>query len=172
MEEEFNELIGMKRSRKKPQAGDIFVIQPLPGRYLYGKVIRTNLPNEDPFIKGWNLIYIYKNMVSEPVVPVERLDPEQLLMFPTIVNNQGWLKGYFLTIGSTEITESDIARSYGFWHNFTRRFYNEDGIPLGYEPEFQGVYGLGSYGLVGRTVKQALEKNQVIRAYPRIHINI
>jgi hypothetical protein len=111
-------------------------------------------------------------MVSEPVVPVERLDPEQLLMFPTIVNNQGWLKGYFLTIGSTEITESDIARSYGFWHNFTRRFYNEDGIPLGFEPEFQGAYALGSYGVVGRTVKQALGKNQVIRAYPRIHINI
>ena len=72
MEEEFNELISMKRSRKKPQAGDVFVIQPLSGRYLYGRVIRTNLPSNDPLIKGWNLIYIYKNMVSEPVIPVER----------------------------------------------------------------------------------------------------
>jgi hypothetical protein len=40
MEEEFNELIRMKRSRKKPQAGDIFVIQPLPGRYMSGPWIQ------------------------------------------------------------------------------------------------------------------------------------
>ena len=170
MEEEFNELISMKRSRKKPQAGDVFVIQPLSGRYLYGRVIRTNLPSNDPLIKGWNLICIYKNMVSEPVIPVERLDPEQLLMPPEIVNNQGWLQGYFLTIGSTEITEKDIAPNYGFWDALTKQFVNVEGNPLSYEPEFQGAYALGSYGVVGRTVRQALEKNQVIKAYPKFYI--
>ena len=32
-------LIQIKRSNKRPKAGDIFVVQPMEGIYYYGKVI-------------------------------------------------------------------------------------------------------------------------------------
>lgn len=32
-------LISIKRSNKKPKAGDVFVVQPIDGVYYYGKVI-------------------------------------------------------------------------------------------------------------------------------------
>ncbi|WP_419670164.1 Imm26 family immunity protein [Alicyclobacillus macrosporangiidus] len=53
----------MKPSRKRPKPGDIFVVQPKQGLYLLGRVIRTNLPSKDGFVRGANLIYIYNKVV-------------------------------------------------------------------------------------------------------------
>ncbi len=149
------ELIRMKPSRLKPNEGDIFVIQPKEGFYYYGKVIRTNILNKDPMINGWNVIYIYNKLSKEVVLP-DILDPQQLLIPPQIVNNQGWLKGYFMTVGSSQITKNDII-DYGFWDVFRKRFVNEEGTLLGYEPKIWADYGLGSYGIVGHDVQEALK---------------
>lgn len=157
--EEFKDLIKMKPSRKKPCEGDIFVIQPLVGQYFYGKVIRTNLPNEMEGMRGWNLIYIYKKMVQESVPSAEWLDPEQILIPPMIVNNQGWIQGYFLTLASVKVAERDFVKNYGFWDSFTKQFLDEEGKLLGYEPIIWTDYGIGSYGSVGYDVQKALMNN-------------
>lgn len=59
----FNYLISMKKSRKKPQEGDVFVLQPIKDVFYYGKVIQTNLKSVDSFINGMTLIYIYISIV-------------------------------------------------------------------------------------------------------------
>ena len=55
----FNDLIAMKKSSKKPQEGDVFVLQPVIGKFYFGKVIQTDLKSLDSFINGMTLIYIY-----------------------------------------------------------------------------------------------------------------
>ena len=52
-------LIPMKKTRKKPKTGDVFVVQPIEGVYYYGKVISDKNKNEYELISGFPLIYIY-----------------------------------------------------------------------------------------------------------------
>lgn len=161
---EFKELMKMKVSRKKPKEGDIFVVQPEIGKYFYGKVIRINLPSKNIIIKGWNLIYIYSNGTRELVLP-EKLNPENLLFPPQIVNNQGWLKGYFFTIGNIPLISEDILNDYGFLkeiHSLPENqkfFVDEEGNKINKTPKFWTYFGLGSYGVIGRNIKKEIEKN-------------
>lgn len=153
-----NELIEMNPSRKKPKEGDIFVIQPKENVYFYGKVIRTNLPSTNGMIRGWNLIYIYRRPIKQIILP-DFLDPKQLLIPPQIVNNQGWLKGYFQTIGNVPVTLKDISQDYGFLDHITKKYVDEEGRFLSHKPSTYTDYGLGSYGIVGYDVQEALEAN-------------
>ena len=41
--EEFTYLIPIKKSKKAPQQGDVFVVQPFQNIFYYGKVIQTNI---------------------------------------------------------------------------------------------------------------------------------
>jgi hypothetical protein len=150
------ELIKMKPSRKKPKEGDVFVIQPKEGLYLYGKVIRTKIPSKNIMINGWNLIYVYRK-ISKNIVMPDYLVANDLLIPPQIVNNQGWLKGYFQTIGSLPVTEKDKSINYGFLDFKTKEYVNEEGKPLGYKPEMWTDYGIGSYGSVASDIKTSLE---------------
>lgn len=151
-------LVKMIPSRKGPKEGDIFVIQPKKDIYLFGKVIRTKIPNKDPMINGWSLIYLYQSSSKDIETPGNLTDRE-LLIPPKIVNNQGWSKGYFYTIGNSPLKSADYIQNYGFWDIVTKQYVNEEGDPLSIEPEIYGDYGLGSYGSVAYDVNQAIEQN-------------
>ncbi|WP_018130083.1 immunity 26/phosphotriesterase HocA family protein [Effusibacillus pohliae] len=155
---EFDLLVKMQPSRKKPNPGDVFVVQPKNGLYFYGKVIKTNMPSKDLVILC-NLIYIYKNPSQQVVMPTE-LNPRELLIPPLIINNQGWIKGYFKTIGSMPVTNEDLAVNFGFKDFLTKQFVDELGNPLGYEPELWTDYGLGSYGVVADKIHKILKEDQ------------
>ncbi|PTX47371.1 immunity protein 26 of polymorphic toxin system [Melghirimyces profundicolus] len=152
----FDLLVKMNPSRKRPKPGDVFVIQPKKGVYYYGRVIRTKMPNKNPMMRGWNLIYIYK-VPTEKIVMPDQLNERGLLIPPKIVNNQGWLKGYFQTIGSIPLQEEDYVKDYGFWDAFTKTFVDEEGNKLDFKPKMYSDYGVGSYGSVAYDVQQALE---------------
>ncbi|MFT9497943.1 Imm26 family immunity protein, partial [Anaerosolibacter sp.] len=125
----------------------------------YGRVIRTDIKNFGNL--EWNLIYIYdeiKRGIDESYV----LDPNKLLIPPQIVNNQGWIKGYFYTVGNKPLTTSDYARNYGFWDTLRAIYVDEDGVPMDVKPSMYTDYGLGSYGIVGLDVQKALEKKNII----------
>ena len=48
----------LKRTRRAPEVGDIFVMQPPDGQFLFGRVIDTNA---DPLgVGGAVLIYVYR----------------------------------------------------------------------------------------------------------------
>ncbi|MFE5321501.1 Imm26 family immunity protein [Paenibacillus sp. NPDC056579] len=89
--EKFNELLMMKSSRKRPTSGDTFVIQPMEGRYFFGRVVLTNIESKHPFFKGWNLLYIYNKSSIKKEVPPD-LTQSELIIPPVIINNQGWAK--------------------------------------------------------------------------------
>jgi hypothetical protein len=152
----FELLVKMQPSRKKTKPGDVFVVQPKEGLFFYGKVIRTDV--EIVIKYSLNLIYIFKNPIREKVLP-NSLDPKELLTPPQIVNNQGWLKGYFLTIGNIPVTTDDLSINFGFKDILLKRFVDVDGKPLGYEPELWTYYGVGSYGSVANAIHKVLDAN-------------
>ena len=155
----FNDLISMKKSSKKPQEGDVFVLQPVKGKFYFGKVIKTDIKSIDSFINGMTLIYIYNYCSIEKELPLE-LEKEDFLIAPTIVNNQPWIKGYFETIGNKQVTEKEKSVDYAFWDILKEKYVDINGQEQDGKPQYWCVYGLGSYGIVGKEVKKAIARNE------------
>lgn len=125
MSDEFNLLVKMEPSRKRPNPGDVFVVQPKEGLYCYGKVIRKF-----------------------------ELSVNNLLIPPQAVNNQGWLKGYYQTIGNLDVTESV------YWHTSFSKMYDEEGNEIDREPQVLALYAVSSYGSMGYKIDKALGFNR------------
>lgn len=153
--EEFTELIPIGKSRKPPKEGDIFLVQPFPQVYYYGKVIRTHIKSADSCVRGMNLIFLYDKRAEDRSVPDE-LGDRDFLIPPAIINRLPWSRGYFETVGNAPVTEQERNRSYGFWSFQKKRFVNVWGVPLAYKPQCWSDYGLASYALVGEKIQAAL----------------
>jgi hypothetical protein len=118
-------LIVMKKSRKKPKDGDVFVVQPSEGLYFFGKVIKAVIDNGDDFFKSSSLIYIY-NFRSESKIPPYNLDNFELLIPPCFLSNFCWNDGLIETVANMEVTEKDRKVSYGFYKQkkYIDMYYN------------------------------------------------
>ena len=156
----FRELIAMKKSSKHPQQGDVFILQPQKNLFYFGKVIQINLKSTDSLIKGMTLIYIYDSSNGEKVVP-KHFDEEELLISPIIVNNQPWIRGYFETIDNISVSEREKNLEFGFWDLLTREYVDVQGKKIKNRPKYCSIYGLGSYGIVGKEVQNALESKKM-----------
>ncbi|GEN45965.1 immunity 26/phosphotriesterase HocA family protein [Alkalibacillus haloalkaliphilus] len=150
-------LIKMKPSRKKRKAGEVFVLQPKEGIYFYGRVMKVNISIQRPGMSGWSLVYIYQNPTNELKLP-NHLDNRELLIAPKIVNNQGWLKGYFCSIGHIPVKDEDYKKDYGFWDIVTKQYLDEEGKPISFTPTIYTDFGIGSYGSVAYDIKQVIDK--------------
>ena len=156
--DKFEYLISMKKSRKKPQEGDVFVLQPMEGVFYFGKVIQTNLKSLDSFINGMTLIYVYRFFSNAKEMPYA-LENEELLIPPIVVNHQPWAKGYFEMIGNVGVSEKERNVDFAFWDVLRRKYVDittAQPIVLKKEPKYQSIFGLGSYGVVGKEVHKAL----------------
>jgi len=150
------DLIPMKKSRKAPREGDVFVVQPFAGIFYYGKVIQTNISSQDSCVNGMLLIYVYDRLSRSKDIP-DDLDCGKLLIAPTIVNRLGWSRGYFETICNFPVTDRERNVSFGFWSFQKKRFVNVEGAPLKSAPEYYTDYGLGNYAVVGEKIHAALQ---------------
>jgi hypothetical protein len=154
-----DELLPIKRSRKKPNVGDVFVIQPRDSVYFYGKVIKTDIDFQG-FSVNASTILVYKEATNELKLP-DSLNANELLIPPSIVNSRGWTMGYFYTLGNIELTEEEINLDYGFKDSRreTGWYRTEEGELLDQKPLIIGTYGLGSYGAIAYEVTKALEEH-------------
>ncbi|MUT68351.1 immunity 26/phosphotriesterase HocA family protein [Paenibacillus sp. NEAU-GSW1] len=157
MSNEFSELIAMKKSRKKPLEGDVFVIQPMENHYYFGKVIKTNIQGKNLNFQGMNLIFIYNILSHNKEIP-RNIDEYELLFAPTVVNFQGWLKGYFETVGNQPISIKESNIDFGFFDDYEThdKLYNLEGERISHKPKYLDFVGLASYGYVGRQVHRVL----------------
>ena len=144
----------MKRSRHRPAEGDLFVMQVAEGQYLYGRVVLADRPRTLAPMPGSNLIYVYKQITSEPNPEVD-LDPADLLLPPTFINRLPWTTGLFRTIGSRPIGRADRLPRHCF-RRWTGDFLDEDGNKLPSRSEPCGEWGLASYALLDRAIGEAL----------------
>jgi Immunity protein 26 len=154
----------LKRTRKKPQPGDIFVFQleSFSDRYFFGRVIKTDtkIGNCSDVI----LIYIYKTTSTDKLqIPKLRIDD---LMFPPEgINTLPWTRGYFETVRSDEISPSDVYARHCFKScSKPGLYFDEYGNRLEQPFEPCGEWGMAGYGTIERHVSQymAISTGQAI----------
>ncbi|MCD8500415.1 MAG: immunity 26/phosphotriesterase HocA family protein [Bacillaceae bacterium] len=141
--------------RNKRQEGEVFIVEPMKDTFLFGKVIRTNIPTNEPTMSGGHLVYIYQE-TSNPMEIPNDFDPTTLLMPPQIVDNQAWEKGYFQSVGIQQVTKDERDVNYGFWDVVTKKFVNEEGTELNQTPKVYDDYGLTSYGSIKEELRSVL----------------
>lgn len=143
----------LKKSRRAPQVGDIFVTQPPDGQFLFGRVIDTNAK---PFGDqgGGLLIYIYR-IRSSMKTPVPDLLRGQLLVPPMMTNRRPWTMGYFEHVENRPLTPMDSLPQHCFRDSYGRysdQYRNSLAGPV--EPV--GQWGLNSYRTIDDAISAAL----------------
>ena len=150
----FDLLIVQEKSNKKPKKGDVFVLNPGQGVFCFGKVVKTNVVSRDSFVNGMNLVFIYDYFSQTDKMP-EDLESLEILSVQ-VINNQLWRKGFAKNIAVSEVTERDTNTDYGFWDTVNQVYVDLSGSPMDHIPKYKGIYGLGSYGSIGKEIHKAL----------------
>lgn len=146
----------LKRSRKRPEVGDIFTFQinDHPDRFYFGRVIAT-----DTNIGGFpdvNLIYIYRKS-SPDKQKIPSLITSDLLVPPKGINTLPWTKGYFEFVRSSEIKPADRLTVHCFLNPLTKGYVDEYGRPLLVPTEPVGFDALNSYRTLSEAIYTALD---------------
>ena len=151
-----NRLLVLKKSNKKPIEGDIFVLAIRDNLYCFGKVIRVNVESQDCFVNGMYLIYIFDYFSSSEKYSKSIENNDILLV--EVINTQLWRKGYAKNIAFSEVTENQMNADYGFWDILKETYVDLSGDELDYIPKYKGVYGLGSFGIIGKELHKIVKE--------------
>jgi hypothetical protein len=146
----------LKRSKRKPEVGDIFTFQltPLESIYFFGRVVKVDarIGNMNDVI----LIYIYKaTSTNKNNIPDLRLD--DLMFAPEGINALPWSKGYFETIKTGENKPGDVFNLHCFKSVSPPRVgwcFDEYGNKLDECFEPCGQWGMAGYGTIDKAVSQ------------------
>lgn len=142
----------LRRSRKPPIAGDIFVLR-IAGQYMHGRVVRT-----DAKIGGFPnvaMIYIFKFRSLEPE-PIPSCSPSDLLFAPKGTNALPWSKGYFRTIENRLLGPTDVLQQHCFYDDPRDEYVDEYGRPLKSRIEPCGFFGLDSFRTIDAAISRAI----------------
>ncbi|WP_297958128.1 Imm26 family immunity protein [uncultured Ruminococcus sp.] len=148
---EFKDLLLIKKTNVSLKPGDIFALNPKDNVYCFGKIIDTNVISHNSFMNGMNLIYIYdyiSNTMDCPTM-IERKE----IIHVEVVNNQLWEKGFATNIGYSEVTIDDLNKDIAFWDVLKKCYVNINGEKIDHIPKYSAIYGLGSYGSIGKRIQ-------------------
>jgi hypothetical protein len=146
----------LRRSRKKPVAGDLFAVHFPTVGFIFGRAVFVDLPH-GPMGPGSNLIYFYDDVRSTLSNDDEqRLVPGNLLIAPTFTNRLPWVRGYFHTIATQPITQADILPRHCFRELPRRGLVDLQGSPITEAVDPCGVWALGSYWTIDDALSDAL----------------
>jgi hypothetical protein len=144
------------RALKPQREGDIFAMLLPDGQYLFGRVIRANLPIERAPMPTANLVYIYRVRSSRKEPPIADLRPDALLLPPGFINRMPWTRGYFETVANEPLDVDDLLPIHSFRDHLRHRFVDLDGHPQETPIEPVGVWGLMSYRMLDDLISRAL----------------
>lgn len=142
----------LKKKRRSPEQGDIFVMQPPDEQYLFGRVI--DITAEIGPIKDCILIYVHRAR-ARGKTPVPELVREQLLVPPMMTNRLPWTKGYFEHLENRPLTPEDRLPQHCF--KDTRGWYfdeHSNRLPGPIDPV--GEWGLDSFRTIDDEISKAL----------------
>lgn len=153
-------------SRRKPEAGDIFLMQLPDARYLAGRVVISEPPRQ--FAPGPNciLVYIYSTLHEQPLLDPLAMKPDLLLIPPEWINRKPWSLGLFRTIEHQPLRPSDLLDVHCFRDPIPRfgvNFRNERGEALARRHEPCGEWGLANYQLIDDNISKALGMPLAVR---------
>jgi len=140
-------------SRKRLRAGDVFAAQLIDGRYVFGRVIRTDA-RVGP-ITDMNLVYVYRATSVHKQAP-GGLSPRDLLVAPFIINRLPWSRGYFETVGNQPLKADEVLPKHCFYEPMTGRYVDELDNPLDGRSEPCGIAALNGFGSAGEAIAEAL----------------
>lgn len=142
----------LKKTRRAPQVGDIFVMQPPDGQFLFGRVVSTDAAG--PMGVGCVLIYVYRTRASAKA-PAPELLRGQLLVPPMMTNKLPWTRGYFEHVENRLLSPMERLPQHCF--KDTRGWYfDENGSRLPGATGPVGSWGLDSFRTIDDKVSQAL----------------
>lgn len=145
----------IRRSRHRPQRGDVFVMQLPDGDYLFGRVILAEPPREQAPMPASYLIYVYDHRQGDKTVDVAVLRPDRLLIPPVWINRMPWTKGYFEHLTNAPIGADDLLAQHCFYE-WTGDHLDETGKKLPGPVEPCGDWALSSYRWLDDHVSDAL----------------
>ncbi len=146
----------LKASRKKPVPGDVFTLSPLDGLFIFGRVIRADLPRERAPMPGAYLIYVYRHRSDDMQPDRAELRPDALLLPPLFINRMPWTKGYFQNVANWPLTDDALVAQHCFLSAGRGRYFDEDFNELPGPVEPCGDWGLHSYRTLDDEVSDAL----------------
>lgn len=129
-----------------PKEGDIFVVQVVKNKYLYGKVISTNvqLYDDSNKIQSELVVVIYRYSSDKIHVPDFSLRLDDLLIKPLLQTKFFFNSGFAKIIANQDLTEEEKEIDLGF--GIGNRYFDVYGNDLNGEPKYKGVLiveGLG-----------------------------
>ncbi len=102
----------LKRTRKRPDPGDIFVYRIKGMDYGFGRVIRTDARMRP--CTNLILIYIY-DAFSPRSEEIPKLRKGRLLLPPKLLLDHGpWGRGHFMTIRKVPLRKADVLKTHCF----------------------------------------------------------
>lgn len=144
----------LRRTRRWPQKGDVFVYRLKGHHYGFGRVVVTDIGmffDDDRLI----LIYIY-DAFSPTMSNVPTLRKEMLLIPPVFVSRRPWTKGYFQTVRSEGLRREDRWPRHCFYDAAHFRYVDECGKRVMRRTDPCGDYGLSFIGAVEVCIRRAL----------------
>jgi len=146
----------LKPSRKKPRAGDVFVLQMPDERYSFGRVISTAA-----MVSGRmpaQLIYVFKTRSGSKDLPDRsELRCDRLLVPPMMTNLLPWSRGYLETVEHIPLEAEDVLNQHCFYSSLSRKYFDEFGSELPAPIEPVGQAGLHSFRTIDDAVSAALD---------------
>lgn len=146
----------LRRNRKPPKEGDVFAMLLPANKYLFGRVIKADVPRECAPMPQANLIYIYRWQSVEPKPDYKQLIPDQLLLTPQWTNRMAWTKGLFLTVDWQPLSKVTLVPQHCFWSVSRQKYVDELGKPLPGRFEPCGEWSLCSYRWIDDHVSDAV----------------
>lgn len=153
----------LQASRKKVRAGDIFTLTLDEKNYYFGRVIYEKITFGGLMIKGheipgWpNCVFAYIYAISSmDLYNIPELSKDDLLIAPFATNHQGWLRGYFMTVGNRPIGEDDFLKKYCFYDSARDCYRDIEGKLLKERFDPCGHYALDSYRTIDDSISEAL----------------
>lgn len=130
----------IKRKRKYPEKGDIFIVNPRENLYFKGLVVNNHVCNkngdEQILIMISNVEY---NSMDEDITNFV-FDIRNLLIAPALVTTLYWTRGFFYTIGN--VGNISIKETYGFYSLTDIGFCDEYGNKVKQRPDIVGGFGI------------------------------
>lgn len=143
----------LRRSRKRPKPGDVFVYKLRDHSFGFGRVVRTDILAGG--FPGAMLLYIY-DAFSDTKESIPKLDKKQLLLPPFGINRTPWTMGYFETVEHRPLTQQDVLNKHCFWDDVNECYLNEFGEKLLRRYEPCSLDGLHSFRTIDVKISRAL----------------
>lgn len=104
---------------------------------------------------GSNLLYIFRTVLSSTEINASDLNPLDLLIPPVWTNNQGWRRGFHVTLWNAPIQKTDWLESHAFRDVF-KGTVDLEGNPRTPTTGLIGEWGLASCRWIDDRMSEAL----------------